>query len=109
MLRLSPNCRVIRLDPRVLDEVISVTSAITPRWRSSGVATVVAIVSGLAPGICAKTEIVGKSTCGSGDTGSLKNANTPASATPIVNSVVATGRSMNGVDRLIGDRTAAVP
>ena len=96
-----PNCKVMRLEPTLLDEVISVTSAMTPRWRSSGVATVVAIVSGLAPGICANTEMVGKSICGSGDTGSLKNANTPASTTPIVNSVVATGRSMNGVDRLI--------
>src|SRR5207248_7425190 len=72
----------------------------TPRCRSSGVATVVAIVSGLAPGICAKTEIVGKSICGNGATGSLKNANRPASARPIVRSVVATGRSMNGLDRL---------
>ena len=38
--------------PTVLCEVISVTSAMMPRWRSSGVATVAAIVSGLAPGIC---------------------------------------------------------
>ena len=58
--------------PTVLCEVISVTSAMIPRWRSSGVATVVAIVSGLAPGIVADTEIVGKSTCGSGATGSCK-------------------------------------
>src|SRR5437868_1926852 len=100
MLRPSANCSVMRVEPTVLCEVISVTSAITPRWRSSGVATVVAIVSGLAPGICANTEMVGKSTCGSGDTGNLKNANMPASASPTVSSVVATGRSINGVDRL---------
>src|SRR2546421_5672539 len=75
MLRPSANCSVMRVEPTLLDEVISVTSAMTPRWRSSGVATVVAIVSGLAPGICANTEMVGKSICGSGDTGSLKNAN----------------------------------
>ena len=62
----------MRADPTVLCEVISVTSAMTPRWRSSGVATVVAIVSGLAPGICACTTMVGKSTCGNGATGSLK-------------------------------------
>ena len=68
------------------------TSAMSPRWRSSGVATVVAIVSGLAPGSCAVTEIVGKSTCGSGATGNLQNANMPASAMPMVSSVVATGR-----------------
>src|SRR2546423_15263294 len=109
MLRLSPNCKVMRLEPTVLDEVISVTSAMTPRWRSSGVATVVAIVSGLAPGICANTEIVGKSTCGSGETGSLKNANMPASASPIVSSVVATGRSINGVERLTGSRSVGIP
>ena len=54
MLRLRPNCRVMRVEPTVLCEVISVTSAMTPRWRSSGVATVVAIVSGLAPGIVRK-------------------------------------------------------
>src|SRR4051795_4718732 len=100
MLRPSANCKVMRVEPTVLCEVISVTSAITPRWRSSGVATVVAIVSGLAPGIWANTEMVGKSTCGSGDTGNLKNANMPASASPMVSSVVATGRSINGVDRL---------
>src|SRR4249920_3822277 len=107
MLRVSPNWRVIRVDPTWLDEVISVTSAMTPRWRSSGVATVVAIVSGLAPGICANTEIVGKSICGNGDTGSLKNAKMPASATPMVNRVVATGRSMNGVERLTGGSRAS--
>src|SRR5438874_13430739 len=100
MLRPSANCSVMRVEPTVLCEVISVTSAITPRWRSSGVATVVAIVSGLAPGICANTEIVGKSICGSGATGNLKNAKRPARARPIVSSVVATGRSINGLDRL---------
>ena len=47
------------------------TSAIWPRWRSSGSATLVATVSGLAPGSWALTEMVGKSTCGSGATGSL--------------------------------------
>ena len=89
MSRLSPNCSVMRVEPTVLDEVISVTSAMTPRWRSSGVATLVAIVSGLAPGICALTRWSGKSTCGSGATGSCKNATSPASASPSVSSVVA--------------------
>src|SRR5215467_13266067 len=102
MLRLRSNCNVIRVEPTVLDEVISVTSAMTPRWRSSGVATVVAIVSGLAPGIVANTEIVGKSTCGNGDTGNLPKAKMPARVRPIVSSVVATGRLMKGVDKLMG-------
>ena len=71
MFRSSPNCKVIRVEPTVLCDVISVTSAICPRCRSNGLATELAIVSGLAPGNDAWTEIVGKSTCGSGDTGSL--------------------------------------
>ncbi len=82
------------VEPTELDEVISSTSAMAPRWRSSGVATLVDMVSGLAPGICACTKITGKSTLGSGATGSRKNAAMPARASPIVNSVVATGRSM---------------
>src|SRR4029077_10179781 len=98
MSRLSPNCRVMRTDPTVLDEVISVTSAICPRWRSSGLATVVATSWGLAPGKVACTEMVGKSTWGSGDTGSLKNATAPAAARPKVSSVVPIGRRMKGVD-----------
>ena len=77
------------------------TSAIWPRWRSSGSATLVATVSGLAPGSCALTEIVGKSTCGSGATGSFENARTPAKAMPSVSSVVATGRLMNGAEMFI--------
>ena len=46
--------------------------------------------------------MVGKSTCGSGDTGSWKNATAPASATPKVSSVVATGRRMKGVGEVHG-------
>ena len=45
--------------PRLLDEVISVTPAMRPNWRSSGVATEAAMVSGLAPGRLALTEMVG--------------------------------------------------
>src|ERR1700692_1461807 len=100
MFRLSPNCKVIRVEPTVLDEVISVTSAMIPRCRSSGVATVVAIVSGLAPGIWAHTEIEEKATRGGGAPGSSPSKKTRAGGRPIVNRVVATGRSMNGVDRL---------
>jgi hypothetical protein len=80
------------VDPSELDEVISVTAAMRPNCRSSGVATADAIVSGLAPGSDAPTEIVGKSTCGSGDTGSNSNAVAPASATAAINNVVAIGR-----------------
>ena len=101
MLRLMPNCRLMRAEPSELDDVISVTSAIWPRWRSSGLATVVATSAGLAPGSVACTEMVGISTSGSGETGSLKNAMTPAATNPNVSSVVATGRRMNGLERLM--------
>src|ERR1700679_601753 len=93
-----PNCRLMRAAPSELDDVISVTSAIWLRWRSSGLATVVATSDGLAPGKVACTEMVGISTSGSGDTGSLKNAIAPATTSPNVSSVVATGRRMNGLD-----------
>ncbi len=108
MSRLKSNCSVMRVEPSELDEVISVTPAMRPSERSSGVATVAAIVSGLAPGSEACTEIVGKSTCGSGDTGSRRNAIAPASAMPSVSSVVATGRSMKGADRFIAPRHSPV-
>ena len=59
---------------RTDDDVISVTPAIRPSERSSGVATVAAIVSGLAPGrLGADVDTVGKSIWGSGETGSSEN------------------------------------
>ena len=45
--------------PQVDYPTISVTSAIWPRWRSSGAVKLVATVIGLAPGSCALTEMVG--------------------------------------------------
>ena len=81
--------------PSVLVEVISVTPAMRVNWRSSGAATEVAMVSGLAPGRFAETLIVGNSTCGRAATGRNWKATTPTSVTPIVNNVVATGRWMN--------------
>jgi hypothetical protein len=59
-------------------------------------ATLDAMVDGLAPGRLACTMIVGKSTAGSGATGRLKNAATPASISPMVSSSVPTGRRMKG-------------
>src|SRR5206468_10815731 len=96
MFRFRSNWSTIDEDPRTLVDVISVTPAIRPNCRSSGVATDVAIVSGLAPGKLAWTEIVGKSTCGSDDTGRSGYASAPARNRPIVRSVVATGRRMKG-------------
>src|SRR5271156_3599348 len=59
MLRLRSNCRVILVDPSELDDVISLTPAMWPSWRSSGVATDDAMVSGLAPGKAELTLMAG--------------------------------------------------
>src|ERR1039457_6107102 len=91
MLRFKSNCSVMLHDPRVLEDVISVTAAMRPNWRSSGVATDDAMVSGLAPGKLAFTEMVGKSTWGKGDTGRMRNATVPARAMATMRRVVATG------------------
>src|SRR5580658_7849280 len=95
--------------PRLLADVISVTPAMCPNWRSSGVATEDAMISALAPGKLALTEIVGKSTCGNGETGRTSKAIAPAMAMAIVSSVVATGRWMNGSDTFIVHPRVAVP
>jgi len=92
---------VMLVEPRALDEVISVTAAIRPNWRSSGVATDEAIVSGLAPGKPALTEMVGNSTSGSGATGSSRYAAAPANVIATTSSVVATGLRMNGSEIFI--------
>jgi len=58
-------------------------------------------MSGLPPGKPAETEIVGKSTCGNGETGRTLNAMAPTSTMPAVSRVVATGRRMNGAEIFI--------
>ena len=98
----------MRVVPSALVDVISVTPAMTPSERSSGMATVAAIVSGLAPDKDAETDMVGTSTRGSGDTGNSRKATAPARAKPRVSSVVATGRSMNGVEMLIANPPSEV-
>src|SRR5260370_20966846 len=101
MLRFRSNCSVMLVEPSVLEEVISVTEAMCPNCLSSGVATDDAIVSGLAPGSVALTEIVGKSTCGNGETGSSRNAKAPDKATATKRRIVATRRLMKGPDRFL--------
>ena len=54
------------------------------------------MVSGLAPGRFALTCMVGKSTCGSGATGSSGKATRPTSRMPPISSEVAIGRRTNG-------------
>ena len=63
-------------------------------WRSSGVATEEAMVSGLAPGRLAYTWMVGKSTFGRSLTGRARYPATPNITMPIMTSVVMTGRLM---------------
>ena len=70
MFRLRSNWTVIDVWPSTLTDVICVTPAICANCRSRGWATVDAIVSGLAPGNLPFTLMVGKSTLGSGATGS---------------------------------------
>ena len=95
MLRSSENCSVICAVPSALVDVIESSDAMVENCFSSGVATAVAIVSGLAPGNDALTEIVGKSTAGRSDTGNDTYASVPKNARPNVSSAVATGRRTN--------------
>ena len=48
--RLRPNCSVITDAPAEEFDVIRTNPGIWPNWRSSGLVTVRAITSGLAPG-----------------------------------------------------------
>src|SRR4029077_10260940 len=100
MSRLRSNCMVMLVEPRPLEEVIWVTPAMRPNWRSRGVATAEAMVSGLAPGRLAPTLMVGKSTCGRGATGKKRNATAPDRKMARVISEVATGRRINGAEKL---------
>ena len=72
MLRSRSNCIVIEVVPSADDDVIIVIPGIVANARSSGPATEDAIVSGLAPGNCAETLMVGKSTRGSAATGNWR-------------------------------------
>ncbi len=69
-VRVRLNCSVIWLVASELTEIMLVRPWISPNWRSSDAVIRVAIVSGLAPGSWVVTWIVGKSTCGSAETGS---------------------------------------
>jgi hypothetical protein len=62
MSRLRSNCRVMRVVPRALVEVMESMPAMLENSFSNGVATEAAMFSGLAPGMEAETCTVGKST-----------------------------------------------
>src|SRR4051794_19010835 len=100
MLRARSNWAVTRVLPKELREVSSVTPGISPSRRSSGAATVAAMVSGSAPGRLAVTLIVGNSTVGMLATGRKRYATAPTSSRPRASSVVPTGRRMNTSEKL---------
>src|SRR5271169_3602010 len=102
MLRERSNCSVIEVTPTPLHDVIWLSDGIEVNCCSSGVATADAIVLGLAPGYCAVTLIVGKSTLGTAATGSRLYAPMPNTRTPSISSEVPIGRRMNGSEMLIG-------
>ena len=66
------NCKVIEVEPSELTEVICMIPGMSENWRSRGVATFEAMVSGLAPGREVLICTVGKSTFGSAATGRLR-------------------------------------
>src|SRR6185312_10425263 len=105
ILRERSNCIVMLVEPSWLVEVIWLTPAMRPNWRSRGVATDDAIVSGLAPGNPAPTLITGYSTWGIGATGRRKYARMPAINNPIANNEVATGRRINGAEMFISQHS----
>ena len=72
MLRARSNCTTIEVEPVVLVDEIEVMPAMVASWRSIGVATDAAMVSGLAPGSAALIWMVGKSTRGSAATGNSR-------------------------------------
>ncbi len=102
--RSSANVMLMFVLPVPLFDVISSTPAIAEKAFSSGVATVAAIVSGLAPGRFAPTLIDGYSTAGRSLTGSLRYDTTPKTRMPIMSNVVMTGRLMNSPVRLMRRR-----
>src|SRR5690554_4178795 len=101
MSRPMSNMSMIRVEPSELRELISARPAIEPSDCSNGVATVDAMVSGLAPGMLADTVIIGKSICGSGATGSRKYDSAPVNNIASVANVVATGRMMKTPNHLM--------
>ncbi len=72
MSRSRLNWMVMLVEPSTLAELMESMPAMVENSRSSGVATLAAMVSGLAPVRLARTSMVGKSTVGRSETGSLK-------------------------------------
>src|SRR5699024_1779013 len=92
--RSSSNMSEMRVDPSELRDVICDNPEMAPNDCSSGVATLEAMVSGLAPGKLADTVIMGKSICGSGATGKKRSAQAPTAIMARQIRVLATGLKM---------------
>src|SRR5690606_7566322 len=102
MSRSISNINEMRVEPSELRELISLSPAMEPKDCSSGVATLEAMVSGLAPAMLADTEIMGKSTWGKGATGRKIKASPPDNTMARHSNVVATGRMMKTENSLMG-------
>ena len=98
--RFRSNCIVMDALPSDELDVIWLMPAMRLNCRSSGVAIADAIVSGSAPGNEALTLIVGNSTCGRLETGNSVYATAPAMMMASESSNVATGRRINGAEKL---------
>ncbi len=108
MSRSSSNIREMSVWPSLLRELMLSSPAIAPSDCSSGMATLEAMVSGLAPGSEAETEIIGKSTCGSGATGRKRSASAPARTSARHSRDVPTGRRRNRAKNLMPAQPPAV-
>ena len=97
------NWIMIRVLPWLLRLFIWLIPAMVPSERSSGVATVEAMICGLAPGRLACTVMVGKSICGNGATGNRPKLTPPSSMIARLSSRVATGRRIKGAERFMRD------
>ena len=93
----------------MLVEFIDVSPEIVENCFSSGSATAEAIVSGLAPGSDALTEIVGKSMAGRSLTGRSRYDITPKTTMPSTMSVVVIGRLMNSAEIFMSPPSDPVP
>src|SRR3954463_12847333 len=109
MLRLRSNWIVMTLVPCDELDDIEEMPAIVDSWRSMMPATEAAMVSALAPGKVAVTEMVGKSTLGSAETGSSRNPKIPNAIIEAVMSVVITGRRIQSSESVMSGSGLARP
>src|SRR5690625_962166 len=85
----------MRVEPSDLREVICANPEMAPKDCSNGVATLEAMVSGLAPGKLDVTVIMGKSICGTGATCKKLSAGVPTAVMVKHDWVRASGRKIN--------------